>query len=73
MAPDDSIVLVSTVNDSDGTAQVLLIDAVTHKTGIITKEIGENLGAGGLHAAIDNPNVMSWCGRSAGVYKVTVE
>lgn len=59
LTQDESTLLVSSKNDSKGTAQVLLIDLRTLKTGVVDKVIGENKNAGGLHRA-SNANVFVW-------------
>lgn len=56
---DESLLLVSSLDNAKGTAQVLAIDLSTMQTSIINDVIGENTAAGGLHRAHD-VNVFAW-------------
>lgn len=68
---DESRLLVSSKNTGKGTAQVLLVDLKTSKTGVVDKVIGKNRDAGGLHRAA-NTDVFAWAdvSRSGRVYRV---
>jgi len=71
LTKDGSTLLVSSKNVGNGTAQVLLVDLKTLKTGVVDKVIGANKAAGGLHRAA-NANTFAWCdvSRSGRVYRV---
>lgn len=65
---DDSTLLVSSIDATDGTAQLLLLDLESGDTGIVDKVIGENPSAGGLHRAHDT-NVFAWADVTRNVYR----
>lgn len=62
---DESLLLVSTLETSARTSQVLVINTTTHDQGLVNKIVGVNTASGGLHRAHNN-NVMVWCGVTAG-------
>ena len=71
---DESLLLVSALDVTFGTSQVLVINLATQEQGIVNKSIGVNHASGGLHRA-HNRNFMAWCGVTAGgggglVYRV---
>jgi len=71
---DESLLLVSALDVTFGTSQVLVINLTTQAQGIVNKSIGVNHASGGLHRA-HNRNFMAWCGVTAGgggglVYRV---
>jgi hypothetical protein len=69
----ETTLALSSLNPAAGTAQVLLIDLATGQTGIATKGIGENHGAGGLHRARQSED-LAWADSSSGaggaVYRI---
>jgi sugar lactone lactonase YvrE len=77
LSPDESILLVSALQQENSHDQVLLVNAKTLQTGSVTKVVGQNINdAGGLHASPGRKELFSWCGLSAGghgsVYVVSV-
>jgi sugar lactone lactonase YvrE len=67
---DESILLVSALQPTSPSAQLLLVDLSTGHTGSVTKVIAQNRDAGGLHASPGKNNFLSWCDRS--VYAIEV-
>jgi hypothetical protein len=71
---DEALLLVSSLDSTAGTAQVLVVDLATMQSSIINNVINANTGAGGLHRA-HNVNEFAWADLTAGtagtVYKVT--
>lgn len=65
---DESLLLVSSRNANEHTAQVLVIDLVTEKSGVVDKVVGENQDAGGLHRA-HNADVFAWADVQSRVYR----
>jgi sugar lactone lactonase YvrE len=65
---DEKLLLVSSRNANEDTAQVFVIDLATNKTGVVDKVIGENQDAGGLHRA-HNANVFAWADVLNRVYR----
>lgn len=61
----DGTLLVSSLDPTQGTAQVLVIDPAALTTSIINEVIGVNTAAGGLHRA-HNVNVFSWIDSEVG-------
>ncbi|HEX2619627.1 MAG TPA: hypothetical protein VHL11_05760 [Phototrophicaceae bacterium] len=70
---DESLLLVSSLDSVQETAQVLVIDLATLNTSIINDVIGQNTAAGGLHRAYLT-NQYAWAdsslGKKGGVYGV---
>lgn len=62
---DESLLLVSSLDGAQGTAQVLVIDLATKQTSIVNDVIGENTAAGGLHRA-HNVNLFAWADSGGG-------
>jgi DNA-binding beta-propeller fold protein YncE len=67
LSPNDALLLVSALQDHYPRAQVVLVDLQTLATGSVTKVVGTNPGAGGLHAQPllvqgKGPALYSWCG-----------
>jgi DNA-binding beta-propeller fold protein YncE len=60
---DESTLLVSSLDKTEGTAQVLAINLSTMQTSIINDVIKANKGAGGLHRAHD-ANTFAWADSS---------
>lgn len=56
---DDAVLLVSAIDKGKGTDRVLLVALASGETGAVTKVVGENRSAGGVHRAL-NQNVFSW-------------
>lgn len=72
---DESLLLISSLNNEQGTAQVIVVDLATMATSIVDSVIRENVGAGGLHRAY-NVNEFIWVDSTSGfiggtVYRVT--
>jgi len=65
LTPDESRVLVSTLQPYRNRAQVLIIDQSTMEISASTDVIGRIPGAGGLHRA-RNANIYAWCGVANG-------
>jgi hypothetical protein len=71
LVDEASILLISAVNPDRDSAQVRLLDLTDGRTGIISQVIGENPGAGGLHASPGKQTVLSWVSAPMGpIYKV---
>lgn len=68
ISEDESMLLVSSKNPSEGTAQVLLLDLESGETGVVDKVVGENRSAGGLHRA-HHANVFAWADVTRNVYR----
>jgi DNA-binding beta-propeller fold protein YncE len=62
---DETTLMVSSLDNIAGTAQVLVINLSTLQTSIVNDVIKENKGAGGLHRA-HKANIFAWNGLSAG-------
>jgi DNA-binding beta-propeller fold protein YncE len=62
---DESVLLVSALQAERDRDQVLLVDLKTLQTGSVTKVVGENKDAGGVHRA-RNRNLFSWADSTAG-------
>lgn len=72
LAPDDSMLLVSSIDPASGADQVLFVDLATGRSTAATKVIGANRNtAGGLHRAHAAP-VLAWADvqRPGRVYRV---
>ncbi len=66
----ESILAISAVDPAAGAAQVLLVDLATGQTGVATKRIGDNPGAGGLHRG-RNTETLAWVSAPMGpIYKI---
>lgn len=65
LTPDDAVLLVSSIDRDKGTDQVLLIHLSSLQTGLVTKVVGQNRAAGGVHRA-PNKSLFSWADSSAG-------
>jgi DNA-binding beta-propeller fold protein YncE len=65
LAKNDTLLLVSAyqANSSD---QVLVVNLATLKTQSVTKVVGQNNYAGGLHRSPGAPDVYSWAGKNGG-------
>jgi hypothetical protein len=64
LTPDDGVVAVSSKSQSDGTAQVTIINLQTGGIGIFNKVIGVNSNPGGLHVARNtagSTGKYAWC------------
>jgi len=66
---DEAVLMVSALDRTQGTSQVLLIDLASLQTGLVTKVIEANKASGGLHRAHNNPKVFAWCGVKGGLGK----
>ncbi len=70
---DGALLLASSLDNTAGTAQVLVVDLATLQTSIVNDVISANTAAGGLHRA-HNDNIFAWADITAGtagtVYKV---
>lgn len=74
LVDEASILLISSVHPDKPSAQVRLLDLTDGRTGIISQVIGENPGAGGLHASPGKPTVLSWVSVPMGpIYKVMAQ
>lgn len=62
---DQSNVLVSSLDESTGTSQVVVINTTTLDQALVNAVISANHASGGLHRA-QNSKVMAWCGVTAG-------
>ena len=62
---NDGVLLVSSIDRDKGTAQILLIELGSLQTGLVTKVVGENRAAGGVHLA-PNGSLFSWSDLTAG-------
>lgn len=62
---DQSNVLVSSLDESTGTSQVVVINTTTLDQAVVNAVISANHASGGLHRA-QNSKVMAWCGVTAG-------
>lgn len=62
---DESLLLISSLDTTNRTSQVLVVNTTTKAQGIVNKVIGVNHASGGLHRAHNN-NVMAWAGVTAG-------
>jgi DNA-binding beta-propeller fold protein YncE len=62
---DDGMLLVSAIDKGKGTDRVLLVALANGETGAVTKVVGENRSAGGVHRAL-NANVFSWSDLTSG-------
>lgn len=63
LSPDESVLLVSSLQPDSLADQVLLVHLKTGQTGIVSKIVGQNHNdAGGLHASPGQKSVFSWCG-----------
>lgn len=71
LTEDEKVLLISSLDPEAGTAQVVLVELETGKTGVVDKVIGENRSAGGLHRA-HLAAVMGWADvqRPGRVYRV---
>ncbi len=72
LVPDESMLLVSSIDGASGADQVLFVDLATGRSASATKVIGANKNsAGGLHRAHDVP-VLAWADvqRPGRVYRV---
>lgn len=58
---DESLLLASTLDPQNGTAQVIMVNLGTMELALFNKVIGNNLGAAGLHRA-HNGNFFAWAG-----------
>ena len=56
---DQSLLLASTLNPDNGTAQVIMVNLGTMELALFNKVIGDNSGAAGLHRA-HNGNFFAW-------------
>jgi DNA-binding beta-propeller fold protein YncE len=76
LTQDDGVLLVSALQPDRPSDQVLLVKIDTLETGSVTKVIGENQHAGGVHRA-RNRNVFAWADLSSGgsgrVYRIGVK
>lgn len=72
LSPDESLLLVSAYQSNSTNDQVLLVDLATLQTGSVTKIVGQNQNAAGLHASHANKSILSWAdvSRSGKVYRV---
>lgn len=73
---DGSLLLVSSLHETDGTAQVLVLDLAAQQSSVINDVISANTGAGGLHRAHD-VDVFAWADLTSGdlggtVYRVLI-
>jgi hypothetical protein len=75
LTQDDGVLLVSALQPDRPSDQVLLVKLDTLQTGSVTKVIGENQQAGGVHRA-RNRNVFAWADLTSGgrgrVYRIEV-
>ena len=76
LTQDDGVLLVSALQPDRPSDQVLLVKLDTLQTGAVTKVIGENQQAGGVHRA-RNRNVFAWSDLTSGgqgkVYRIGVK
>lgn len=70
LAGDDSLLLVSAVQPDRDSARVLVVNLATLQTGEITKVVGQNSGAGGLHRSPGVATAYAWCGAPRQVYNI---
>ncbi|MBN8638055.1 MAG: hypothetical protein J0M07_22250 [Anaerolineae bacterium] len=73
---DGSLLLVSSLHETTGTAQVLVLDLATQQSSVINDVISANTGAGGLHRAHEL-DVFAWADLTSGslggtVYRVLI-
>ena len=73
---DGSLLLVSSLDETAGTAQVLVLDLATQQSSVINDVISANTGAGGLHRAHEL-DVFAWADLTSGslggtVYRVLI-
>jgi sugar lactone lactonase YvrE len=69
---DETTLLVSALQPQNGRAQVLVVNLKTGSTSTVTKVIGKNPAAGGLHRA-RNSNSFAWSGIIRGIYSVILQ
>ncbi|HET8842860.1 MAG TPA: hypothetical protein VFN35_15455 [Ktedonobacteraceae bacterium] len=60
LSPDDAILLISAHQATSSSDQVLLLDLNSLQTGSVTKVVGQNANAGGLHASPLHKDVFAW-------------
>lgn len=65
LTQDQSLLLISSLDTTQGTSQVLVINTSSRQQGIVNTVIGANTASGGLHRAA-NGSMMVWCGVTAG-------
>jgi hypothetical protein len=65
LTQDQSLLLVSSLDTTQGTSQVLVINTSSRQQGIVNTVIGANTASGGLHRA-SKGSMMVWCGVTAG-------
>ncbi|MBK9747564.1 MAG: hypothetical protein IPO91_12380 [Chloroflexi bacterium] len=73
---DGSLLLVSSLDETAGTAQVLVLDLATQQSSVINDVISANTGAGGLHRAHEL-DVFAWADLTSGslggtIYRVLI-
>lgn len=66
LSPDASVLLISAHQTTSTSDQVLLLDLSTLKTGSVTKVVGQNVSAAGLHASPIQKGIFAWADSSAG-------
>ena len=67
LSPDESILLISSLQATGLHDQVLLLNLATSQTGSITKIVGQNIDdAGGLHASPGKKEILAWAGKTTG-------
>ena len=70
LSPDASLLLISAHQPESSFDEILLINLNTLQTGTVTKIIGQNSSAGGLHVSLDQKVVFSWADIQGTVYRV---
>lgn len=65
---NEGVLLVSSLDPAQSTAQVILVNLATHETGIVNKVISANHAAGGVHRAL-NVDRFAWADSTIGIRK----
>jgi 6-phosphogluconolactonase (cycloisomerase 2 family) len=67
LSANESLLLVSAYQKNSSYDQVLVIELATQRTGSVTRVVGQNTSAGGLHASPGKEGVFSWADYTAGI------
>jgi hypothetical protein len=70
LSADASLLLISAYQPKSSFDDILLVNLNTLQTGTVTKIVGQNTSAGGLHASPGHKDIFSWADIRGNVYRV---
>ena len=72
LSPDASLLLISAHQPNSSFDEVLLVNLSTLQMGTVTKTVGQNTSAGGLHVSPGQTKIYSWADVRGNVYRIGI-